>query len=88
MINNYKLYNSPWIVLYCVVIIFPSFSYYSVFFTLGRRFVKKNTSKCTSKTQPIQRNENTETNQPQEAPKPSVTAPILQIKTEPEDEGI
>ncbi|XP_067225286.1 lethal(3)malignant brain tumor-like protein 2 isoform X1 [Chanodichthys erythropterus] len=53
-----------------------------------RRFVKKNTSKCTSKTQPIQRNENKETNQPQEAPKPSFTAPILQIKTEPEDEVI
>lgn len=74
--------------LNCVVITFPSFSYYSVFFTLGRRFVKKNTSKCTSKAQPTQRNENPETNQPQEAPKPSVTAPILQIKTEPEEEGM
>ncbi|CAM4709624.1 unnamed protein product [Leuciscus chuanchicus] len=63
-----------------------------------RRFVKKNTNKCTSKTQPTQGNENPETNQPQEAPhvtnqpreagKPSVTAPILQIKAEPEDEII
>ncbi|XP_056125284.1 lethal(3)malignant brain tumor-like protein 2 isoform X2 [Rhinichthys klamathensis goyatoka] len=61
-----------------------------------RRFVKKNTSKCTSKTQPTQHNENPETNRPQGAPnvtnqeqeagKSSITAPILQIKAEPEDE--
>ncbi|KAG1936017.1 lethal(3)malignant brain tumor-like protein 2 [Pimephales promelas] len=61
-----------------------------------RRFVKKNTNKCMSKTQPTQRNPETNrpqeepnvTNQQQEAGKPFVTAPILQIKAEPEDEII
>ncbi|XP_016091922.1 lethal(3)malignant brain tumor-like protein 2 [Sinocyclocheilus grahami] len=51
-----------------------------------RRFVKKNMSKCTSKTQPTQPNENPETNQSQEASNPSVTPFTLQIKTEPEEE--
>ncbi|KAG1963589.1 lethal(3)malignant brain tumor-like protein 2 [Pimephales promelas] len=61
-----------------------------------RRFVKKNTSKCTSKTQPTQHNENPVMNRPpgapnvsnqeQEAGKSSIAAPILQIKAEPEDE--
>uniref|UniRef100_A0A672QAR4 Lethal(3)malignant brain tumor-like protein 2 n=1 Tax=Sinocyclocheilus grahami TaxID=75366 RepID=A0A672QAR4_SINGR len=54
----------------------------------GRRFVKKNMSKCTSKTQPTQPNENPETNQSQEASNPSVTPFTLQIKTEPEEESM
>ncbi|KTF81374.1 hypothetical protein cypCar_00011620 [Cyprinus carpio] len=50
-----------------------------------RRFMKKNMSKCTSKTQPT---ENPEKNQSQEASKPSGTPLTLQIKTEPEEEII
>uniref|UniRef100_A0A8C2KIR4 Lethal(3)malignant brain tumor-like protein 2 n=1 Tax=Cyprinus carpio TaxID=7962 RepID=A0A8C2KIR4_CYPCA len=50
-----------------------------------RRFMKKNMSKCTSKTQPT---ENPEKNQSQEALKPSGTPLTLQIKTEPEEEII
>ncbi|KAI2658504.1 Lethal(3)malignant brain tumor-like protein 2 [Labeo rohita] len=52
-----------------------------------RRFVKKNMSKCTSKTQPTQP-ENPEMNQSQEASNSSVTPFTLQIKTEPEEEII
>lgn len=73
--------------LCCVVITFLSFSYNSVFCTSGRRFVKKNMSKCTSKTQPTQP-ENPEMNQSQEASNSSVTPFTLQIKTEPEEESM